>query len=350
MPPIVLHLCRIVTALALVGMPAAAWADAPRDMATNLRLWLDGQDINGTDTGNGGGTRPAVGSTVSTWKDKSANQFSAASFGTARPTVTSDSVSCTNTGGFWITSGIYPVGTAVTASDVFAVVNARTDIWSHLIWQGAGGSRIAIDIPYAGNIYWDQTPANGRLSTSWSGSGSAFNTTYLWNFSIGGGNQSIFRNGASIASQSSTTGSYTPLAGQNFAVCGGEGGGYDGTVSELLVFSRRLATAEKNILQSYLAAKYANPGGAGTASKYTAPGNFRYHVGGIGQESDGSLATGTSAGLTITNGNFLANGRYLVAGTDSLNPATGATTADAPNTFTRRSSRVWYVQRTGTGG
>lgn len=337
-----------LAATVLLAAPRIASADAPRDMATNLRLWLDGQDINGTDTGNGGGTRPAVGSTVSTWQDKSTNKFAAASFGTARPTVASDSVSCTSTGGFWITPGIYPTGTALTASDVFAVVNTRTDIWSHLIWQGAGGSRIAIDIPYAGNIYWDHSPSTGRLSVGWSGSGSAFNTTYLWNFSIGGGTQTILRNGASIASQSST-GSYTPLVGQNFAVCGGEGSGFDGSVSELLVFSRRLNTAEKNILQSYLAAKYANPGGAGTASRYTPPGNFRYHVGGIGQETDGSLTTATSAGLTITNGTYLANGRYLMAGVDSLSPAQGGTNTDLPAGYSQRTQRIWYLQKTATG-
>lgn len=33
-------------------MSAPAHADAPRDIQTNQRLWLDGLDVNGTDTGN----------------------------------------------------------------------------------------------------------------------------------------------------------------------------------------------------------------------------------------------------------------------------------------------------------
>ena len=53
----VLHLTRIAIAAALFSAPAALRADAPRDIQTNQRLWLDGLDVNGTDTGNGGGTK-----------------------------------------------------------------------------------------------------------------------------------------------------------------------------------------------------------------------------------------------------------------------------------------------------
>lgn len=328
-------------------MTHRAGADAPRDMQTNQRLWLDGLDIYGTDTaGNGDGTRPSAGSGVPSWQDKSPNRYVATSWSAAPPTATADSVSCTASSGFTLSNGIYPVGTSVTASDVYAVVNTRSDLWSHLIWQGAGGSRISIDIPYAGNIYWDHSPSTGRLSASWSGSGSAYNTTYLWNFGIGGGTQAITRNGANVASQSSS-GSYLPLAGQGFVLCGGEGAGFDGTVSEIIVFARRLATAERNIMHSYLAAKHGVS--AGTANKYTVPGNFRYYLGGIGQESDGSLTTGTAAGLTIANGTYLANGRYLLAGVDSLSPARGGTTTDRPTGYAQRAQRVWYLHRTATG-
>lgn len=334
--------------LLVLGMPPApAWADAPRDMSTNMRLWMDGQDISATDTGNGGGTRPVAGATLSSWRDKSPNNLTLTTWGTSLPTATSDSVSCTSTGGFNLTGGLYGTGTTVSNTDVFAVVNTRSDILSHLIWNGLGdGNRISIDLPYNNTIYWDHTVSTGRLSTNFSGT--AFNTTYLWNFGAGGSSQIITRNGSSVATKNSS-GSYTQLAGSIFYLCGGEGGGYDGAVSEILIFNRRLNTAEKNILQSYLAAKYANPGGAGAANRYTVAGAYRYHVGGIGQEAGSSLATGTSAGLTIANGTLLGTGTYLLAGTDSLNPATGTATSGLPAGYTSRAARTWYVTRTGTG-
>ena len=60
--------------------PQHAWADAPRDIQTSQRLWLDGLDTFGTDTGNGGGTRHSVGAAVSTWQDKSPNKLVANSW------------------------------------------------------------------------------------------------------------------------------------------------------------------------------------------------------------------------------------------------------------------------------
>lgn len=328
-----------------------AQADAPRDMATNMRLWMDGQDISGTDTGNGGGTRPTTGTTLSSWKDKSPNNLTLTAWGTVRPTATSDSVSCTTKGGFKLAGGLYGNGTTVSDTDVFAVVNTRADLWSFFLWHGVSNSlRMSVALSYNNNIFWDHTNSTGRLSVGWSGSSSAYNTTYLWNFGVGGGTQIITRNGASIASMASS-GSYTQQTGSSFYLCGEgptETAGFDGTLSEVLIFNRRLNTAEKNILQTYLAAKYANPGGAGTANRYTVTGAYRYHVGGIGQESDGSLVTGTSAGLTIANGSFLASGKYLLAGTDSLNPATGTVTTDLPAGYTARAARTWYATSTGT--
>ncbi|WP_221791949.1 hypothetical protein [Aquisediminimonas sediminicola] len=159
------------------------------------------------------------------------------------------------------------------------------------------------------------------------------------------------RDGTVLASASGSA-SHTQLSTNRFFIGGGEIGTsnfHNGIISEFIVYSRRLNSAEKNIIQSYLAAKHANPGGAGTANRYTNTDGYRFHVGGIGQESDGSLATGSSAGLTIADSSFLANGNYVMAGLPALSPATGSATSDAPTGYKSRSQRIWFLNRTGTG-
>ncbi len=346
--------------------PLVARADAPRDMATGMRVWLDGLDVNGTDTGNGGGTNPVVGAQVTAWQDKSGRGLvagDATSWGAVTHTYPKYAATGVNFDGvsniLEIPAGLYSTGEAVAASEVFGVYLRRTSAKDsgYLFLNGPPGFsalRQSFSYWYAG-IYYDHFgPATtGRAGTTYSASNFAYNTMYVENYnsSTMAGTVNFFRNGASKAA-GTTPEVYTQAAGHRFYIGGAESDNksfLNGTISEFIAFSRTLNTAERNIMQSYLAAKHANPGGVGTANRYTVTDGFRYHVGGIGQEADGSLTTGTSAGLTISNGTFLGNGKYLLAGVASLNPATGAVTVDAPTGFTHRSQRTWYVTRTGTG-
>ena len=358
--------------LAIGALPAPANADAPRDIQTGQRLWLDGFDIGGADTtGNGGGANPASGAQVTAWKDKSPNGYTAGdatSYGAVTHTfptyVTDSGVSFDGVGNaLEVAGGIYPTGTTVSNTDIFIVGSTRTIRVASLFYAGFASSvtndyRLNFHAPWTGGSYvWHHGTVNSALNVSWSGTGAVLGQKYIYNLgATTGSSQVLVRDGSTLGSLTSSL-SYVQQTGASFYL--GSGGTafngtayqsyHDGLISEVIVYTRRLNTAEKNIIQSYLAAKYANPGGAGAASKYTAAGNFRYYVGGIGQESDGSLATGTSAGLTIANTNFLGNGKYLLAGVDSLSPASGVVATDAPTGFARRSQRVWYAQRSGTG-
>ena len=358
---------RFLTMAACLHLASGAKADAPRDIQTNQRLWLDGLDVNGTDTGNGGGTNPADGAQVTLWKDKSPNGFSAGDavgYGAAArsfPTYTSSNgVSCNGISNvLQINGGIYGVGTAVSNSDIFIVASTRSVKTQFLFYAGSttggAGNRISANVPNDDSIlYWDHGSAAspGRLTANWTTSGAQLNRAYLYNFGgTQGSSQIIIRDGTTLATTNNSS-YYGQGTDHQYYICAGDttqASHHDGIIAEMIVYSRRLNTAEKNIIQSYLAAKHANPGGAGTASRYTAPGNFRYYVGGIGQESDGSLTTGTSAGLTISNSAYLANGRYLLAGVNSLTPATGGTATDKPSGYFQRAERVWYIERTASG-
>ncbi|MEN9682693.1 MAG: hypothetical protein RLZZ427_444 [Pseudomonadota bacterium] len=355
--------CRAAcfAALSLAVIPQAAWADAPHDIKTNQRLWLDGLDVSGTDVGNGGGTNPTNGAQVTAWKDKSGNGLIAGDathyVGGARryPTYSTNTGIVFNNGAILeIPVGPYGNGTVVTDSEIFTVHSTRVAKNSFLLFLYTNGdyyNRISFSPEELnGSVIWDHgSPLNpGRLTASFNGT---HNQLYVYTLgSSVNGPETIVRDGALLASASASA-SHTQISSNHFYLGGGGGSEtfFDGTLSEVLIYSRRLNTAEKNVVQSYLSAKYANPGGVGSANRYTNTAGYQYHVGGIGQESDGSLITGTSAGLTIANSTFLANGNYVLAGLPALSPATGSTASDVPSGYQARSQRVWYLNRTGTG-
>lgn len=366
MPRPVQHIARIITAAALASSSGALLADAPRDIQTNQRLWLDGFDISATDTGNGGGTRPANGTQVTQWKDKSPNGYiagDATSYGAnprTYPTYSAGSgISFDGVKDVLEIAGNIFGTTSVTASEVVIVASTRSIAALPILFSSgaigtSGTNRYMGTVPWNdGNIYWDHgNTTGGRAAASWSGTGSVLGQSYSYSFRSSSGGTIIGRNNATLASVG-TTATYSPTSTHYFELASGESDyrrHHDGVISEMLVYSRVLKVAERNILHEYLGAKYGNSAFAGSTSRFSNAPGFNYHVGGIGQETDGSLTSGTSAGLTIANSTFLSNGRYLLAGTDSLNPATGTTTADAPTGYTRRSSRVWYIQRTSSGG
>ncbi|WP_221791950.1 hypothetical protein [Aquisediminimonas sediminicola] len=303
------------------------------------------------------------GAQVTSWKDKSANAYTAGdatSYGATThslPTYSAgNGVSFDGTTNILeVVGGIYPNNAAISDSDYFIVTTSVTNKYQFLFYNNlpttSSGPRISAHMPWIDStIYWDHST---RIAISWGGNSSVYNRKYIYNLGASvSGQQSIARDGnilSSINGSSATI--YTKLSTHTFFLGNGytgSGASHNGVISEFIVYSRRLNSAEKNILQSYLAAKHANPGGAGAANRYTNT-VYKFHVGGIGQESDGSLTTGTSAGLTIANTSFLATGNYVLAGLPALSPATGSTAADVPTGFNARSQRIWYLNRTGTG-
>jgi len=353
----------LLVLLALMNS-SIAMADAPHDIQGSLSVWLDGLDVSGTDTGNGGGTNPTSGAQVTAWKDKSANAFTAGdavSYGAAThsfPTYSAGSgVSFDGaSNALEVVGGVLTNNVTVTNSEHFIVATTRAAKGQFLFFHGAPTSnptgRISAHVPFNDSIiYWDH---GTRVTTSWTANSSSFNKKYLYNLSSSTtGQQFIARDGVNLVSAAGTSSStYTKPSTHTFYLATGYAGSgefHTGVISEFIVYARKLNTTERRILQSYLAAKHANPGGAGAANRYTNAAGYGYHVGGIGQESDGSLTTGTSAGLTIANTSFLATGNYVLAGLPALSPSTGSAATETPTGYKSRSQRIWYLNRTGTG-
>ena len=115
-------------------------------------------------------------------------------------------------------------------------------------------------------------------------------------------------------------------------------------IAEKITYSKALSSAEVNIVENYLAAKYnisiAN-------DKYAFEATARFDVIGIGQESDGSnlSAKGLSTlGLSVAS---LANGDYILAGHNNAGYAPNTT--DVPVGLTRF-NQVWRADVSGAPG
>lgn len=120
---------------------------------------------------------------------------------------------------------------------------------------------------------------------------------------------------------------------------------FQGDFAELIVYNERLNNAKRNIIASYLAAKYNL-----TAIKplYAFKTTYNNDVLGIGQESDGSHTTADNNGrITFNNASGLGNGEYLLIGHD--NGGFSASTS-VPGGIAQRWTQVYRVDETGNVG
>lgn len=125
----------------------------------------------------------------------------------------------------------------------------------------------------------------------------------------------------------------------------------DGDVGEVIIFDRLLNSAERNIINSYLGAKFDI---TITNDKYTGDdaGNFEndLYVVGIGTEADGSNLCGSSSGLKLDINSNFENGDYILAGHKV--PSNTVNTADiavVSGTLDGRWDRAWWWDITDAG-
>lgn len=331
-----------------------SYSEAPKDIQTNQRAWFDGLDVTGV---NNYVSNPGAVSLTS-WKDKSPQAYTA---GAATSFTTGFYTYPTYSPGngvyfdgayniLQVTGGIYPSGTT-TNNDIFVVATTNAIVQSFLFVQGPinnNSNRISAHIPWVDStLYWDQNVGTGRLSVAW---GSTLSRRYLWRFKATATTRAILRNNVSWAT-GAASGNYTNAAGHHFYIGGGENtssNNHIGTISEMIMYNRTLTVAENRILLNYLNRKWVLPDGIGAESRYSST-TYPWWIGGIGRESDGNATPGSSYGLSIANNTFLnANGKYLLFGLPSQNPATGLVTLDIPTTMNSRANRIWYLERTGS--
>lgn len=151
--------------------------------------------------------------------------------------------------------------------------------------------------------------------------------------------------------------SKTP-ATNNFSVYIGNekniaGRNIDGDLCEVIMYNAPLNTAQRIIVNNYLAAKYNCTLSANDyyVQDNSTNGNYDHDVAGIGQESTGSQTNSKGSGIvTILNPSGLGNGEYYLWGHDNGPLGSYTATPDVPTTegVQRRLLRVWRGSEVGT--
>ncbi|MCK4814425.1 hypothetical protein KA005_01540, partial [bacterium] len=130
---------------------------------------------------------------------------------------------------------------------------------------------------------------------------------------------------------------------------------YDGDIAEAIIFRKALNDAEHLLVENYLSSKYNLDISASGLDRYdgdtSGNGDFDFNVAGIGRgEADGTNTVAFSAGMIVENNTFLADaGDYVLFGHRTL--TNDYTSNDLPwdmGTYpnARRWIRHWYIDET----
>ncbi len=124
-------------------------------------------------------------------------------------------------------------------------------------------------------------------------------------------------------------------------------------VAEIIYYTDPLNSAERIIVENYLAAKYNID--ITTASRYSgASAGYFYNVAGIGRESDGAHSRAASAGFYVyENNTSFDNGEYIMFGHNNVPNSSSSvkTTSTVTNSGAAAAwNREWYLDATKTNG
>lgn len=213
--------------------------------------------------------------------------------------------------------------------------------------------RFSTHIPWAGTVYFDIGDCcNDRIQTGFS---DPELTNYtLWTYEGNTSGKQLYRNGTLSQNVAVSTLTYTPSANptHRFNIGGNTTGsaGFVGDITEVIIFTTKVNTAQRYIVQNYLAAKYGLPLPA-AIDFYTrdnsGSGNYDHDVAGIGRVDMNNMQTdsrGTGI-VRILNASGLDDGNYYFWGHD--NGTLSAQTSNLPTGVQGRLTRVWRGEEVG---
>jgi hypothetical protein len=346
--------------LVLLFLPVLAVSQtSPAGVLTSAacKLWLDAGDLNadGIYTNN-----PSVGTSVTTWNDKStnANNLTQAT-ATAEPTYsTIGGFSCVKFDNTGTNANYMNVATQ-------AMLTPGTMYFVLYMTNAGNGANCLFDRNSSGNTsirfnQWNGTNQLGFTKYATADYNSTLASTYSANVIVSylktsaSNNLDIAQNSSSLTL---TVGSANPglplyVLGKN-----SNADGMNGFVMEILAYNVDLNIAQKYIVDNYLSAKYG--GIAIITDKYAgdtpANGNYDFEMGGVGTEATGSnlsAASSITGGLEAVQSVAMDNGEYLMyghpAGTNSLNFSDVGGMSAGLNKA--RWDRIWYFNWTHVGG
>ncbi len=323
--------------------------------STNLKLWVRAEEIPGSSNGDKisswadhSGNSNDLGQTDATFQplfyDNIVNGYQVARFSPDNARLIKNSFSDFPTSE--ITS--YYVGNTTTANSDASISYATTNSNNEYLLFGSNNVTV-----FRGS---ERTASGVDARNAWSIVGISWRNS--------DDNMLAFLNGQQEANTTVSSNSdivqngCLAIGAEQDAVDGGYdvGQDYEGDMSEVFIYNVILNTAQINIVNNYLSAKYniamaANDKYAGDNS---GNGDYDFEVIGIGTESDGvhDEAHG-SGGLWIKQASNFDNGDYLLIGHNQIAPQTYTPDDDAGLTavsIEKRWARDWYFDITDAGG
>jgi hypothetical protein len=224
--------------------------------------------------------------------------------------------------------------------------------------ENAPGTRFSNHIPWSGTVYYDiGTCCDDRIQVGGLSNLTSYNVWSYDAINTSTGKQ-LYQNGTQVSTVTEAALTYSGHATQRFNIGGntsnGEAGGFVGDIAEVIIYTTKLNTAQRYIVQNYLAAKYGIALSANDlfTMDNAANGNYDHDVAGIGRVNASNMQTdsqGTGM-VRISGASDLDNNEYLLWGHD-LGSITTPNSSDVDGTTVkRRLDRIWRVSETGGDG
>jgi len=344
------QLCRALTACLGLMIPAltAAGAGIP---SMGLEMWLDASAIAGLTNG----------ARVAAWSDLTTNDHHATqAIATNQPAYATNAIGG-QPGVLW--DGADRLNIAgkplnFTVFEIFFVIRTPPgpdDGIQRYVLGGYGGGSKAMSFDCRPAYYFSPYDRDANNVVLQKNIVTTFNTDYIANFIHDAPSQTHFskKNTDAALGSSSKAAYLTNTAFDTTGYLGYTANAWNSYISELIIYRRKLADAERVLVENNLSAKYAitlNASNKKYTGDETAKGNYDRDVFGIGQAAAGAPATnGSAAGLILDADGTLDAGDYLLAGNKTITNSI-VTTDLTPNSAAKsrwRWSRVWYLEKTG---
>ncbi|WP_106604257.1 Ig-like domain-containing protein, partial [Chitinophaga ginsengisoli] len=328
----------------------------PAGVNSGAVLWLDASDVLA------GGTAPAYGTTLSTWYDKSGGGHNAVSAGTNAVIYNSGGANDRPVVNFTRTSATVGSGMTVSGLDIRAVTSPSVTIFAvyrpgtndgnaQAIWGNDNGSQQRYFNNKAATGTTDASLATGGTAVVIPGGAKAGETRLVTAVYSNGTNASAaYLNGKLISAFTDQTASASGLSTFKIGL-DGDNNYYNGDISELIVYNRKLTACEIEKINIYLAAKYATDF-TDMASNYTLGIPYNNDINGVGVRTSAcggtyNISASFSSILSVTNPSASNTGVVLSFGDDRGGYGSSSQT---PSAYTSRLQQVWRADLNGNIG
>lgn len=215
--------------------------------------------------------------------------------------------------------------------------------------------RFTNHVPWSGTVYNDIGTCCGTTARLEVSGLTGLNNYSVWSYLASATTgKDMYRNGSLLQNRAGTS-TYTGHATQRFNLGGFTSGtnGFEGDVTEMIVFNTPVNATQRIIIENYLAAKYGIVSAANDlyVQDNAGNGNFDHDVAGIGRTSASDLhndSQGTGI-VRILSPSGLGDNEFLIWGHNNQ-PLGTWLSSDFPAPLQGRWFRVWRVNEVNVAG